>query len=710
VTSRLVDEAEIVVVGAGPAGAACALRLASAGHDVLLVDQSAFPRDKPCGDGLTRSALTELSLLGFDDLIASRPAIEGLRIMSGSGSPEYRPYNTRMTARCIPRALLDERLLTSALHVGARFRQARVDRVMPDERHPCVALADSGRSDQPTIRAKLVIAADGATSRVARELGWPRQGNSPTAYAVRAYFESDCELEPVFDIYLPLKLGNRRFPGYGWVFPVEPLVANIGVGYWRGGTVGAPPRIREALNCFVQQLQQMTARHLGAFEIRSPLFGSPLGVQFDVDRCEADGVLMVGDAARTTDPATGEGIAYALRGARVVADIAMRRRRGVASRQRVGHALAQRFPSVLQDVALPLRIMEHRYNGVSADRRATRKYPFVRTMRGVLTAPEMVPPLTASTAGRALSARGCDAWLDAVDAYLMDSVGTSFPVATQLLSSKLRFGVGPTLSLALWSTAHPLHADCTLHDCAATLELIRVGISLTRDTIDRTIGDGARANNAMCILIGDFAFSRAIHHASAVGPKFARLVGSTIQQICDAHFAEAMTFFQRSRDASDVLRAAARQSSLLLRLAVQAGGTNMAAGPTTLARYARFADELGVALRLAEDLAALLVGDNATGQLAGADLALGAYPTAVLWAASRDPDLHDMLYTGGPPLDIASIIERTVRCAGVSHAMEEVERHAEAAKRTLEEGDPAALADLADAVIHHARDAAQTMD
>jgi geranylgeranyl reductase family protein len=704
VTPRIVDEAEIVVVGGGPAGSACARRLASAGHDVLLIDQSTFPRDKSCGDGLTQSAVAELSDLGLDDLIAARPPIEGLRLVSGSGSSEYRPYSERMTARCIPRSLLDERLLKSALSEGARFRHARVDRVMPDERHPAVRLVDPTGGEPPTIRARLVIAADGATSRMARGLGWARDADSPTAYAVRAYFKSERELEPVFDIYLPLEFEDRRIPGYGWVFPIEPHSANIGVGYWRSPGIRSPMHIREVHGSFVQQLQSKAATRFGDLELQSPLFGSPLGVQFNADRCDGEGVLLVGDAARTTDPISGEGIAYALAGARIVADIAMRRQRGVEVGRGAGRVFAQRFPCLLQDVALPLRVVERRHTASSRNTRKTSEYPFVRTMRGVLTTPEIVPPLADSILGSSVS--GAREWLAAVDTHLMESVETSFPVATQLLSSKVRFGAGPALSSAFWSVADPVDADRASLDCAAALELIRVGISLARDTIDRPAGNGARANNAMCLLIGDFAFSRAIHHASAVGPAFASTVGAAIQRVCDSHFTESVTYFQRSRSPSDIRRAAKSQTSLLLRLAVEAGGTKAAVGSGALSRYERYADELGIAIRLAEDLVTLLLGDDATGQMAGGDLSYGAYPAAVLWSASHDPDVHDMLYDADRPVDIARLIERLVERGGLNRAIEEVETHANSAKQALTESDPAALSELADAVVHHARSAA----
>ncbi len=707
-TGQLVDEAEIVVVGAGPAGSACARRLASAGHDVLLTDQSSFPRDKPCGDGLSRSAVAELAELGLDELIAARAPIEGLRFASWSGASDYRGYGARTTARCIPRALVDARLRESALQAGARFRRARVDRVEPDERHPSVVLADRSGGAQPTIRAKLVVAADGATSRLARGLGWGRRADAPVAYGVRAYFRSERELDPVFDIYGPLKLDDRHCPGYGWVFPIEPRVANVGVGLWRLPGAREPMRIREVLAGFVRQLRLRVAARFGDLEIQSPPIGSPLALQFDANRCESDGVLLVGDAARTTDPVSGEGIAYALAGARTVAEIAMRRRRGVASGRPVGQAFARQFPCLLQDIALPLRLAERRRDRRAGNARRAREHPFGRTVRGLLTTLDLIQPLAGTATGGCMSAQGAGDWLAAVDDCLMGTVATSFPLASQLLATKLRFGAGPAMSSALWSVAEPLGDDGASLDCAAALELIRAGASLARDTIDRPVGHGGRANNAMCLLIGDFAFARAIRHAAKVGPEFTSAVGSAIQRACDALFAETVTYFQPSRAIGDIVRATLSQTSLLLRLAVEAGARSAAAGPEALSRYRLYADELGIAIRLAEDLALLLVGDRATGQPPGAGLAIGAYPAAVLWSAAHDHRVRHMVYDE-PPADVARLIERIVECGGVEHSLAQVRAYAANAKRALAAHDPPALRELAGSVVDYARQAVESI-
>ncbi|MFW6078560.1 MAG: NAD(P)/FAD-dependent oxidoreductase [Gemmatimonadota bacterium] len=181
------DEADVAIVGAGPAGAACALLLARAGHDVLLLDRQAFPRPKPCGDCLSAAATDQLDRLGvLPDVLARRPArLHGWRIVAPDGSafvgrfgvaPDGRPR----TALSLSRDRLDETLVTAATRAGARLWTGLhvTDLVRDDEggvtgvvgRHT----TDGGRTSV-RIGARLVVGADGLRSIVARRLGLIRR-------------------------------------------------------------------------------------------------------------------------------------------------------------------------------------------------------------------------------------------------------------------------------------------------------------------------------------------------------------------------------------------------------------------------------------------------------------------------------------------------------------------------------------------------------
>ena len=174
------------------------------------------------------------------------------------------------------------------------------------------ALVDSEMS---LLRSRFVIAADGATSRLRRTTFHPRPEDALSAYAVRAYFRCERLAEPVFSTYMPLEFEGRGIVGYGWVFPVDERTVNVGIGYWRGPGIEYPTKIRDVLASFVERLHTDEPSQFGHLHQISKLAGSPLGVQFRREHCEANGVVFVGDAARTTDPWSGEGIAYALHGA-----------------------------------------------------------------------------------------------------------------------------------------------------------------------------------------------------------------------------------------------------------------------------------------------------------------------------------------------------------------------------------------------------------
>jgi geranylgeranyl reductase family protein len=705
-----IDEAEVVVVGAGPAGSSCAAHLAARGHDVLLVDQSAFPRDKPCGDGLTRAAAAGLDRLGLSSLLRDRPSIEGLRMVFGYRSSEYRRYEASPggghQAYCIERRVLDSALLDLALERGVRFREARATSMVPGER-PTVLVTSRAEPGEAAIRSRFLVAADGSTSRLARQLGRSRRTETAGAYAVRAYYRCERELDPVFNAYMPLELGDLRFPGYGWVFPIDRHTANIGVGYWRGHGVTSPKRIRDVMTAFVEQLRIRERSRYGDIEGLSKLFGAPLGVQFDPGRCEAPGVVMIGDAARTTDPVSGEGIAYALHGAEMIAEMVHARARGGlgagGADLGAGRALARRFPRLGQDVGLPLRMADRRRHQVDDYQQKTSAHPFVRTMRNIVTSPEDSPRLVESIAGSVLRDGPERAWLEQLDDVVLDTVATSFPVAAELLHSEVRRGVGPVLSVAAALTRNGGGDDPRLISAAAAVELVRAGTNVAREVADRPTTRGGQANNALCLLVGDFALSRASRHAAAAGPAFAAATGRAIQSICDAQFVESRSLFDPAREPGAVIDTARARMSTLLELSLRFAGECSHMPPHEVEGLVAYGRELGVAVRLVEDLAILVDGDESTNRPAGTELTLGVYPLPVLWALADDPSLRDLLDDPDVLDRNDEVVARASATGALERAADEVALYVGRAGRALPAGAPAGLAELAGAIAEHAR-------
>ena len=330
---------DVVIVGGGPAGAAAALAARRAHHEarVLVLDRSDFPRDKVCGDGIAPEALDVLADLGLDPaaLTAGFAPVERLRLRSPGGTTVERAMHR--PASVVPRAVLDERLLTAALDGGAQFRRHAVRRL---DVHPTHVEVDG------SVTAGVVIGADGAESAVRRALGIPPNRPSRMALAIRGYAPEPDGHTGV----LSLLTTGQRWPAYAWSFPLGDGRANVGYGELvSGGATRAA--LLDGLDRLLSGVQPAGLR-----AHRLPLStGRPR---------QPDGrVLLAGDAASLINPLTGEGIFYAvlsgaLAGAAAVhgaqAGTAYRR----ALRRRLGRPLlhssvaswASRWPVVMDAV------------------------------------------------------------------------------------------------------------------------------------------------------------------------------------------------------------------------------------------------------------------------------------------------------------------------------------------------------------------------
>ncbi len=326
--SATAADADVLVVGAGPGGSAAAHALAQAGLDVLLLEKTAFPREKVCGDGLTPRAVKTLVDMGVDTGPANGfVPNRGLRIYGGGHRlelpwPELASFPGHGLVR--PRLDFDELLVRHAQKSGARLQElTTVTGPVLDAAGRVVGVqAKVGPDRVPTsLRAPLVIAADGVSARLALSLGLAKRDDRPMGVAVRRYFTSPRTSDDMLESWLELRSPEGQLlPGYGWVFGVGDGTSNVGLGILN--TTAAWQRTD-----YKDLLARWTSAMPESWQFREehatgPVRGGALPMGFNRSPHYTRGLLLVGDAGGAVNPFNGEGIAYAMETGRLAAEVA----------------------------------------------------------------------------------------------------------------------------------------------------------------------------------------------------------------------------------------------------------------------------------------------------------------------------------------------------------------------------------------------------
>ena len=349
------DEADVIVVGAGPAGATTAFYLAQSGLDVLLLEKSRFPREKVCGDGLTPRAVKTLVGMGIsvteqDGWVRNK----GLRVI-GAGKrlelpwPELASYPGYGLVRT--RHDLDETLARRAQQAGARLHEGvTVTTPVRSERTGRITgvvakTADDG--EDRTYRARVVVAADGNSSRLSVAMGLPKRDDRPLGVAVRTYYRTHRHDDDYLESWLDLWDGDRLLPGYGWIFGMGDGTSNVGLGLLNTSAAFGHTDYHALLR---KWLKGMPAEWGFTEENRTqPIRGAALPMGFNRTPHYHQGLLLVGDAGGMVNPFNGEGIAYAMESgeilARTIVQALARSRRAETERVLAGypHALSQAY-------------------------------------------------------------------------------------------------------------------------------------------------------------------------------------------------------------------------------------------------------------------------------------------------------------------------------------------------------------------------------
>lgn len=315
---------DLAIVGGGPAGSAAAWQARQAGAHVVVLDKAEFPRDKPCGDGLTARAVSYLQKMGLAEQVAKFHRVNRVRVFSPSAWELSFPRRPGMPdhGHVARRPELDTLLLKHAESAGAEVRQsAEVTGPILDDTGRVIGVTlKSGEK----VLADAVIAADGAYSPIKRALKLDSAYKGYSAIAIRAEMPADRPDTDSLDIYLKLAFQGDQLPGYGWVFPLGDGRVNVGLGYvnsyknWQA--INATAFLGEFLATLPADWRLPSIDELKKSKtVRA--WRLPMG--FTAWPPWQPGVLFAGDSLGAGKPASGAGISKALESGLAAAECAI---------------------------------------------------------------------------------------------------------------------------------------------------------------------------------------------------------------------------------------------------------------------------------------------------------------------------------------------------------------------------------------------------
>jgi menaquinone-9 beta-reductase len=309
------ERRDVIVVGGGPAGSAAAILLRRRGHDVLLVDQARFPRDKVCGEAVSPGAWPILDELGARCRVtALHPQpLRGMVLTSPDGTLFRGTYRTAAEPGfAVRRDALDQALLQTARDAGVEVREGvRATGPVGAGGRVCGVAVESD-SGGKTLRARMVVGADGRRSVVARRLGLLSEHRSLRRFAVRGHWEGVCGLSEFGEMHV----GGG---GYCGVAPLSSTRANVAFVVDQREMGAAGGDLEGFYRSTLRRWPRIVERLKHAVLAIPPRAVGPLALV--ARRLTVPGALLVGDAAGFYDPFTGEGVTLALRSASLAAEV-----------------------------------------------------------------------------------------------------------------------------------------------------------------------------------------------------------------------------------------------------------------------------------------------------------------------------------------------------------------------------------------------------
>ncbi len=312
---------DVVIVGAGPAGAACAIRLGGSGLKVALLDKATFPRDKTCGDALSVDVINQLAMLS-DKLATDFTFLEnkipsyGVKIFSPDHHCVDIPFVHKNVKSCgfiSPRLDFDNFLFQHVKEYPniSIFEDCAVDKIIQQ------ASKNSIHTKSGIFECDIAIGADGAHSVISRNIGAIKVDKKHHSAGLRIYYEGVTSFHE--EGFIELHFFKEILPGYLWIFPLADNKANVGIGMLSSVVAKQKVDLKKVLQKLITTHPNIKERFKNAKPLETIKgYGLPLGSK--KRNISGERFLLTGDAAALIDPFSGEGIANAIRSGRVAAE------------------------------------------------------------------------------------------------------------------------------------------------------------------------------------------------------------------------------------------------------------------------------------------------------------------------------------------------------------------------------------------------------
>jgi geranylgeranyl reductase family protein len=313
-------EFDVLIIGAGPAGAACGIALGNSGLSVAILDKAVFPRDKICGDALSVDVVNQLSMLQGDltsqfQELNSKVSSYGVRIFAPNHQHVDLPFIHNGEEKCgylCTRFEFDQLLVGQLVQFEnvTTFENCSVERLEKTDTEVLV------HTSQGIFSGKIIAGADGAQSVVARQLGSFKPERQHYSAGLRIYYEGITSFQESH--FIELHFFRDVLPGYLWIFPLPNNRANVGVGILSSVVSKKRINLKTTLKALIENNPHLNERFRDARPLEvAKGYGLPLGSK--KRKISGDRYLLLGDAASLIDPFTGEGIGNAIRSERVAA-------------------------------------------------------------------------------------------------------------------------------------------------------------------------------------------------------------------------------------------------------------------------------------------------------------------------------------------------------------------------------------------------------